>query len=143
MLPEYLNIEKRYYYTKLNDSEKRLYEFMVDCLMNNQMKFIYKYEFDDIDLNSNVLPVFTASLFESIIMTKVWTYMLLDFPEFYFVHEFVLLHLYNFSQLFFAIMTSNPILGHIWRNTPCYKFIFISHSVTFTILFTYCYMNSN
>lgn len=88
MLPEYLNIEKRYYYTKLNDSEKRLYEFMVDCLMNNQMKFIYKYEFDDIDLNSNVLPVFTASLLESIIMTKVWTYMLLDFPEFYFVHEF-------------------------------------------------------
>lgn len=92
MLPEYLNINKRYYYTKLNNSEKRLYEFMVDCLMNNHMKFIYKYEFDDIDLNSDDLPVFTASILESIIMTKVWTYMLLDFPEFYFVHEFEFYH---------------------------------------------------
>ena len=80
-----LNFNNRYYYSKLNNSEKRLYEFMVNCIINHQMKFIYSYDFNNI---ANNLPIFTVNPLEVIVITKVWNYMLLDFPEFFFVHEY-------------------------------------------------------
>ena len=81
------NADNRFYYSKLNTAEKRLYKFMADCLINNQYKFIYINEFDTVPVN-NDLPMFVYKIDEFIIASKVWTSLIMDCPEFYYVEEY-------------------------------------------------------
>ena len=76
---------ERYYYSFLKESEKRLYKFMANCLLNNQRKFIYILNEENVDLINENLPVFTYKIDEFIVATKVWNALMLDYPEFYYV----------------------------------------------------------
>jgi len=93
MLPESFHLECRYYYHRLNDSEKRFYEFLVERIMNLELEFILQY--DDIDLDympedKRNLPKFLyhwTGEIEPFDIYNTYQYLLYDCPEFYYVNN--------------------------------------------------------
>ena len=91
-LPIDFHLEKRFYYSRLNDKEKELYRFLLELLLQNKRKFIYTWV-EDFDRNVEELkglPEFICSPSEANIY-NVFDSILWDCPELYYVHEAVLL----------------------------------------------------
>ena len=90
MIPLEFNIENRYTYSHLSDADKRLYRFMVSCLLNKQRRFLFVDEFDEMnneEVNTN-LSIFNHKSRENVSLVGVWNAIMFDCPEFYYVDIF-------------------------------------------------------
>ena len=84
MLPKDFHLEARYYYTTLNDEEKRLYLFMLDCFLKHQYKFRYTM-FPDFIPQGDALPAFIHGMEEYSDVCKVYNAVIWDCPELYYI----------------------------------------------------------
>lgn len=90
MIPLEFNIENRYQYSHLSEANKRLYRFMVSCLLKKQRRFLFIDEFDEVlDKDEyKSLPIFNHKSAENVSLVGVWNAIMWDCPEFYFVDIF-------------------------------------------------------
>ena len=93
MLPSYFNLEKRFYYNRLNPYEKALYGFWVESLLRGYRKLIYlpSEEYAPNAEESGYAPCFFYGAYgNDIDYCKVWSYMIYDCPELYFIYHYTL-----------------------------------------------------
>lgn len=87
MIPEKYHLETRYYYTCLNSSEKPFYEFVVEKLLNHELKFFFVFTEEEIPKDDfhQSLPRFYPNFQNYIDISKVITAVDDDWPEFYYI----------------------------------------------------------
>ena len=93
MLPPDFHLEKRFYYNRLNKSEKELYKFWLEALLDGHRKIAYRLyrDFNPFDDNPDpTIPGFFLEEHEDEInFMQVFDYMIFDCPELYFVYHYV------------------------------------------------------
>lgn len=94
MLPDYFNLQNRFYYNRLNQYEKSLYTFFLQVLLMGERKIVYlpSAEYNHLSRYSDRSSCFYYGAFgEEIDYYKVWKSMIYDCPELYFVYHYELL----------------------------------------------------
>jgi len=93
LLPSDFNLEKRFYYNRLNRYEKSLYAFWVESLLMGERKLVYlpSAEYAKNLGDNRYAPCFFYGAYgEEIDYYKVWCAMLYDCPELYFIYHYTL-----------------------------------------------------
>ncbi|MBO7292612.1 MAG: hypothetical protein J6V07_01615 [Clostridia bacterium] len=87
MLPDDFHLETRYHYTQLNNSEKKLYLFLVELFLARKYRFLYPVFEESVpdDPEIRALPRFYFDHEEFVDSFKVYRAVLWDCPEFYYV----------------------------------------------------------
>lgn len=93
MFPKDFHPETRYFYNRMNHSEKRFYEFLVERIVNLEFEFFCVAYEDSIpnDERSRSLPRFVLNLYEEekydyLCASLTFTRLIWDCPEFFYVN---------------------------------------------------------
>lgn len=88
MLPADFHLENRFYYSRLNQSEKNLYVFMVELLLKRQRKFLYVFNAESYENEEKYKGIPSYSFMNNSEFASVFSVfeaIRWDCPEFYFI----------------------------------------------------------